>query len=109
MAGIGFGGFNNPYLPKATTLKANTNAPLAKATLNNQTNRQNVHAKNYTEVADLLTQGVSPITYTDRWGNIKTITIRGNCYGLSRGQGTDPYRNIGELLEIVRRQIKDCC
>ena len=25
MAGINFGAFNNPYLPKATTLKANTN------------------------------------------------------------------------------------
>ena len=110
MAGIGFNSysFNNPYA--RTTLKPNNNLPTAKATgETNQPNRQNVHANNYTEVASLLDQGVSPITYTDRWGNIRTITLNGNCYSLSRGSGADPYRDIGRLLNIVRNQIANCC
>ena len=82
MAGIGFGGFNNPYLPKATTLKANTNAPLAKATLNNQPTGQtskvtlNGTSGLQKEIGNLTVQGkTGNFNYTLRTADGKLIKI----------------------------------
>ena len=100
MAGIGFNSFNNPYAK--TTLKANVNAPLAKAVSNQPTVQRSTSYDCASDAADAGRQGnlEAGDTIRSKSGNTIKVNRADKDGAYVEINGYQVYRTYDEIATL---------